>query len=484
MNRKPLASQPHTPDSARRRARKQLKSSLCNLATALTCALLLLPTVATAAMPEQVGDEYLNNPLPAEHQNSTADAHRRELSFIAQNIIDPNSALWEGAPALRLNRGHFVDVLAAEAIAGAGDRETAAAALADGSLHILGQTACRTARTPEGQPALCLALAKRGGILAAWAQGVSDLIFFELGTPGCAATMAKAPFSGEADIALSSGGDILAARDHTGALWLGPRGGELRIVSTLPGRVALLGFTEAGGALVAVLEDGRGGVWNARTGQIMRSLNISGGPFVSGALQGPDALLHRRQGGLIRWNLTQNAADISDDEHEAVSWTELRGGRLLLFSSTKTWRARAQDSPVSPMLEWSAKKQSLRLLDVDGSVRYYDALSGKPALQVFAEDWANVSIDDQGRAEVAGRSFRFYDRIETSSQNGNPVYCRVLSEDSVLLWTNRRANGDIRVSVLPKDAADPLRKVVDAPLSLPWRTDLNNQTPTRSLRVK
>jgi hypothetical protein len=485
----PLMSTTHreTANQAVRGTRaKRLCAGFGSLCATVLLGLVLCPATGPAQSIQHVGDDYLNNPLQSQNLNSTALRDVPAARLHTAELLDSGSRTWAGAQALQLVLGQDERLLAQGVIAGTGDELAVATAYADGRLRVFGQSACNATRTPENQPALALALAPRGGILAAWAQGVNDLIFYELGTTGCASTMVAAPFQGEADIALSPDAGLIAARDHSGALWLGPRGGELREVANLPAHLALLAFTDGGGTLVTVQENGRGAVWNARSGAHLRSLDIAGGPFRSGALSGADVVLRTADGTLVRWNLLRNAAAAPDEpeiqQHRA--WAELRGSDLFLVSMRRAWRARPQYELTVPLLDWSAQKNVLRLHDVDGQVRYFDAKSGKPALQVFAEDWASVRIDAQGRAEVLGRAFRIFDTLPATGATDSKVNCRAVSDDKVVLWTGRAPDSEIRVAVPPATDKKTLRKVADAPLALPFRTSLEDAAPARLLHIK
>jgi len=448
------------------------------------------PCAAQALEPMHVGESYLHTPLHAGAQNSTADAHEpaAEAGLSPGELLDPGSRLWAGGQGLLLTRGLAERLLAENVIAGTGDSHAAAAARADGSLEILGPYACTSARTPGGQPALALALAVRGGILAAWAQGANDIIFYELGTAGCAATMSAAPFQGEADIALSPGGELLAAHDNSGALWLGPRGDELRPVARMPAPLALLSFSESGGTLVAVGASGKGGVWNARSGVMLRSLDIAGGPFRSGVLRDGDSWLRRHDGTTGRWDLLHDAAagEAPREPQRDRDWVEQRGSGLYLVSMRPKWRAEPLYEPIRPVLDWSRRTNAVRLRDADGAVRYYDAQTGKPSLQVFAEDWANVPIDAQGLAVVQDRSLRIFDSLEGRRANrptDSRINCRAVSEDSVLLWTDAPKGGEIRVGRPEMPAAGPLQNVAEKPLALPYRRGLLDAPAQRSLLI-
>jgi hypothetical protein len=457
------------------------------LLLALCLATFALPDLAGAQGRDLVGEEYLNTPpAPAAH-NATAAAQRQGPGgpLHTGELLDSASPLWAGAQALRLKLAHDERPLTANAIAGAGDVRAAAAASADGRLHIFGTFACNATHTPQNQPALSLAIAPRGGILAAWAQGVDALIFYELSSPGCASTMTVAPFRGEADIALNAEGTLLAARDAKGNVWLGQRGGDMRVVGSMAGQLALFAFTEGGGALVAVREDGQGAVWNGRSGARLITLRIPEGPYTNGALQGGDVLLRRYNGETLLWDLTGNARETATDQtaQEDNGWTELRGDSLFLVSMRKTWQARPIFHNILPLLEWSPKNNSLRLRDVDRQVRYYDAKTGRTSSQVFAEDWTAIPIDANGAAHVGGREFRIYDTLAGTGGADSRIYCRAVSREWVMLWADRRQEGEIRIDVKAKTTATTLRKAAQEPLIVPYRDGLD-EAATELLRIK
>jgi len=477
---RPIDNKDERHDRSGKRIGAQLLLAMC-------LAAFPLPGSAGAQDRDIVGEEYLNTPPgPEAHNATTATQHHGPGGPLRKDeLLDSASPLWAGAQALRLKLAHDERPLTANAIAGAGDARAAAAANADGRLRIFGAFACNATHTPQNQPALSLAIAPRGGILAAWAQGVDALIFYELASPGCASTMTVAPFRGEADIALNSEGTLLAARDAKGNVWLGQRGGDMRVVGNLAGQLALFAFTEGGGALVAVREDGQGAVWNGRSGARLITLRIPEGPYTGGAIQGGDVLLRRHDGETILWDLAGNARENAPAlaPQQDSGWTELRGDRLFLVSMRKTWQARPIFHSVPPLLEWSPTNNCLRLRDVDRHVRYYDAQTGRPAAQVFAEDWATIAIAPNGTARLQGRTFRIFETLPGAGRADSRIYCRAVSREWVMLWADRRQEGEIRIDPKAKPTATTLRKAAQEPLVVPYRDGLD-ETATELLRIK
>ncbi|MDP3426629.1 MAG: hypothetical protein Q8S17_04540 [Humidesulfovibrio sp.] len=412
-----------------------------------------------------------------------------------KGLLDPSSELWAGAQALSLRLERATRLLATNVIASAGDA-SAAASHADGSIQLFGAGNCTSVGMPNRDPAYALALAKDGGVLAAWAQGVNRLVFFDLNAPGCPATSAEAALRGPLRLSLSATGAYLAAQDEGGGLWVGPRGGSLSVVTTLSGPPAALEFSEGEGVLLVIDALGLGGAWNPRNGKLLRSLEVPGGPFAGGDFQGGEARLCTRDGRLVRWDVLRNhAADSANEPGEAPSqrrdgWLELRGTDLFYARAGLSWRPAPVYEPHLPLLSHSRQAACLRLSDVDGVVRYFNARNGQVQPQCFADDWAPVAIQPDGTAEAAGLPLRIFDRLAGTGKDSE-VNVRAISESHIMLWTESAPRLDLSIVTTPAKADSSLLKIVDSPyataiklISVPLRQGIAADTPAQLLPLQ
>lgn len=468
------------------------------LRTCLACLLPVLQLVAPApgAAAETprpgIGEGYIFNHV-AEYKSESAPGKALELSLRAGaqgtgELLDPSSHVWAGAQGLRLRFGHTAVLLAANVIASAGDGQAAAASLADGRIRLFGAGNCTTVSMPGGHPAYALALASKGDVLAAWAQGVNRLAFFDLSAPGCPASTAETALRGQISLTLSASGAYLAAQDESGSLWVGARGGEMRLVASLSGAPAAIGFSEGEGVLLAIDAQGRGGSWNPRTGKALRSLEVPGGPFARGDFHGNEARLWSMGGRLVRWNVLHNrAAGAVEGPSETASsqqegWLELRGSDLYYARPGQSWRPEAVYEPRLPQLSHSRHADCLRLADVDGMVRYYDARSGSARTQCFADDWTPVAVLLDGTAQIPGLRLCIFDTLSTPGGDSK-VNSRALSETEIVLWTERAPDLALRVQAEPTAPKGPSQKVVDS-ISVPLRQGIAADSPVRALLLK
>jgi len=353
---------------------------------------------------------------------------------------------------------------------------------------------------PGADPAYALALAGEGGVLAAWAQGKNQLIFFDLRAPGCPATSTEAAMRGQISLTVSASGAFLAAQDQSGQVWVGPRGGAMRLVAAMGGTPAAIGFSGGEGVLLVLDAQGHGGVWNPRTGLGLRTLSVPGGPFDRGHFQGLEARLWTADGRLVRWDVLHNRpaegekqpGEASTDKNDG--WLELRGADLFYVRSGQSWRPAPVYEPNLPQLSVSRHAECLRLSDVDGVVRYYDARSGRERSQCFADDWTEVKVQPDGTAEIPGLRLRVFDQLDNRLENAGStgkINVRALSETRVMFWTAAAPDLTLSVEAPPKTAGRPLRKVAEtAPetamttISVPLRQGLAADAPVRTMLLQ
>ncbi len=493
-----------------------------------------------------VGEDYIFNSIADGGNETSSQAElsspgtllRLEIAQTVPNsdeIASPGSRAWAGAQALQLTHGHPRVHLADDVLAATGDGAAAAASRTDGSLLLFGlKTPCSPAM-PSGHHAFALGLSRAGGTLAAWAPGRAEVVFFDLFAPGCPASSLRAELEGQVSLTLSPSGAFVAAHDSSGALWAGqrqPQGAEasLRRMGALSGKPAALGFSQGEGVLIAVDAQGRGSVWNPRSGKVLRGFSVPGGPFVRGEIALDEARLWTAEGLLVRWDMLRNTAagmvsdDGSDDdsgeipEENAIAeteglrgsgqtarlaegWLELRGTALFYVGKGRQWRAtplyELPQEQAGLNLSRSVAAQCLRLSDVDGQVRYYSSRTGAPALQCFADDWAAVPISAGGTAKVAGLVLRVFTPVTgpaTSGHATSQVNARAISHRKVFFWaaeargnTRGNAQGDAGTvggqnRVLLESVAEGARPLA-GPLSIPLRKGLAEQEPPRMVRV-
>ena len=466
----------------------------------LACVLPLfcvVPAFAAETPRSSIGEAYvLNQVAEAKPDNLGGKALQAQNDLArARLFLDPSSEVWAGAQALSLHLGHASRLLASNVIANAGD-SMAAASHADGSIQLFGTGKCPSVAMPGGDPAYALALARDGKVLAAWAQGVNRLAFFDLETTGCPATSAEIALRGQLRLSLSASGAFLAAQDEAGQLWVGPRGGSLSMVATLSGPPAALGFSEGEGVLLVIDALGHGGSWNPRNGKLLRNLDVPGGPFVGGDFHGAEARLWTRDGRVVRWDMVHNrAAEPGKEPGEALSahkdgWLELRGTDLYYTRPGLTWLPAPVYELRPPLLSHSREADCLRLSDVDGVVRYFSAHTGQVASQCFADDWTNVPILADGTAQAPGLRLRVFDRL-TGTGRDSEINVRAISESHVVLWTENAPRLDLSIEALPGPAGKSLLQIVESPfataikpISVPLRQGLAANAPVQLLPLQ
>ena len=473
------------------------------LHTGITCLLPLaassLGHAAEAARPV-VGEAYVLNQIadanPLSGPDQTLQTNSGMGSQGLTGVLDPASQLWAGAQALSLRLERASVLLATGVIASAGDAKAAAASRTDGRIQVFGAGNCTSLAMPGGHPAYALALAKDGAVLAAWAQGVNRLVFFDLNATGCPSSSTETALRGQISLSLSASGAFLAAQDEGGQVWIGPRGGEMRTVTTMNAAPAAIGFSSGEGVLLVLDAQGRGGAWNPRNGKLLHGLEIPGGPFVRGDFQGTQARLWTRDGRLVRWDVLHNrAVESAKSPGEALTqrqegWLEYRAADLYFTRPGLSWRPAPLYEPQLPLLSHSRQADCLRLLDVDGVVRYFHARTGRTHSQCFADDWTPVAIKPDGTAQIHGLQLRIFDRMKSGS-GGSEVNVRALSKEHVVLWTTQAPELDLTISGTPEAANSTLRKIAESqagttmtPISVPLRQGIAASAPYEALALQ
>jgi hypothetical protein len=453
-----------------------IHNALCASLACLLPVLAATPCAAAETTRPGVGEAYIFN-QHVEPKTGSAPGKVLELSLRtgvqgAAEFLDPSSRAWAGAQGLSLKLERAAVLLTSDVIASTGDGRMAAASHADGRIRLFGAGNCTSIGMPGGPPAYALALASEGDTLAAWAQGVNRLVFFDLNAPGCAASSTDTALRGQISLSLSSSGAFVAAQDEGGRIWVGSRGGEMRLVASLNGAPAAIGFTGGEGVLLVLDAQGRGGSWSPRTGKALRTLEVPGGPFTRGEFQGFEARLWTMDGRLVRWDMLHNrSAEMEGGPAEAEKrpsgpataqsdgWLELRGADLYYARPGHSWRPQPVYEPHLPQLSHSRHAACLRLSDVDGVVRYYNARTGLSRAQCFADDWAAVAIKSDGTAQIPGLQLRIYSTLSVPG-GGSKVNSRALSDKHVLLWTESAPDLTLRVEAPPAVAQSIMLEIV------------------------
>jgi len=482
-----------------------LRNALCTSLACLFAAVAPWPGFAAEAPRPGIGEAYVfNHAADAKTGSAPGQALQsglRQGTLNVAELLDPSSRIWAGAQALSLRLERASVLLAAQVIASTGDASAAAASHADGRISLIGDGLfgagnCTSVTMPGNHPAYALALAKEGSVLAAWAQGVNRLVFFDLSPPGCPASITEAAMQGQISLTLSASGAFLAAQDEGGRVWVGPRGGEMRVVATLSGAPAAIGFSDGEGVLLVLDAKGRGGSWNPRSGKGLRTLEVPGGPFARGDFQGAEARLWTEDGRLVRWNVLHNRpADVEKGPAEASTaqgegWLELQGAELYFVRPGLSWRPEPVYEPRLPQLTHSRHATCLRLSDLDGVVRYFDAHTGRVRSQCFADDWTAVAVEHDGTAQIPGLQLRIFDSLPSPGGNSK-VNVRAISETQIVLWTEAAPNLALHVEASPTATEGTLQKAAESPssstmgpISVPLRQGIAADAPARPLSLQ
>lgn len=518
------------------------RAGILLLATCCSCfAVVEFPKIALSAQPRPVvGESYIfNNSKGAETRsepasNSSASQGGAELPspYTAQSpspdillrrepsqqqpsvaeLLDPDSRPWASAPALLLRRRHAEAKLAENVLAADGDGNAAAASLFDGTILLYGTNAQCTnpgaLSMPNGHPAFALAMAPRAETVAAWAPGKGEAVLFDLSRQGCPVSLLRAPLVGDVTMKLSASGSILVAKDGEGMLWGGvrPDPGETKRLfkmGIVPQHLIIFSLSQNEGVLALVDAQGNGTIWNPRSGKLLRSFEVKGGPFVSGQLVNETVVLRTAENSFIKWDILHNSAVVekSDEQLSPVSEQdrqaqqpskgrlELRGTTLFYVGERRGWRVsplyEQQNISTLLSLNHSTTTECLRLRDVDGEVRYYSSKTGLPKAQCFADDWSIVRIQQDGSAHIPGLSLRIFEPLQAGPK-GSKLNVRALSRGVAYVWRSDFAqtqdNAEERIEGKSSALLEPVVEK-EQDLVIPLRQGLSAAEETQQLSL-
>lgn len=327
-----------------------------------------------------------------------------------------------------------VPVLAGNVAAMTGEIEGLAIGQDNGDIYIWSAYPRRKARMPGGRRPHALAWAQSSPLLAALDQSRQALYLFDLRTQG-PALQVRTGHQGEITrAAMSEGGAWLAFTDSGGGLFAGPPGGPFQPVPGLGGPPVMIGFTPAQGLLVSA--DGRGHAvgYALMNHQILREMDVPGGPFIDGFVSGQALNLVARDGTTVAWSLLKPGP--ADASERGGGRLFIRDGKVHYTTGLTRWLKTTRMRRPELILSLSQRLGLVRLRDLDGQTRYYSARTGEPDLAAASAapengDW--VLLDGvNGQYRFGEQGFQLYDQVFQSGFQR--LFSRYIPGKGFFLW--------------------------------------------------
>lgn len=238
--------------------------------------------------------------------------------------------------------------------------------------------------------------------------------------------------------ALSPKGSWLALVDEARRLWVGPATGKLRRIDRFTYQPLSLTFSNEEGILMGVDTTGKMVMWSPLKLTRIFDQKVKGGPFKSVEAYGPHLNIITEKGERFRWDVSKR---VRSPFHEQEDGFMLKNGVLFYLSPRKVFSKKVQFKPVSFSVDRSPSGKAYRVKDVDGSVRYYSALSGDPLKDEpdFA-DWKKVKVGRDYSFSERGREFSL--AVPVAQREFQRLYCRYIPSKGYYLWWKKVARPD------------------------------------------
>lgn len=250
----------------------------------------------------------------------------------------------------------------------------------------------------------------------------------------------------------SPDGSLLAAVGQDRSLMIGSPGRSLETAIKLPSMPLALGFSPFGGVLSSV--DANGNVVTLRTSdnKPVDAYQLTGGPFEFAAFSGEFLVLTTKAGKRVVWNVPNKKqmgfadARVNDGDHQLITpLVVVTNETLVIDSGSPVLELETFQQRPELQAFHSLHESAVKILDVDGQVRYYGSNYGNPLPQVFAADWEPLEIDNGKISLTNLQSYVLYDTV--ARIKGLELVCRSLPGKGFWLWW--RASTGVQQPLLP-----------------------------------
>lgn len=355
----------------------------------------------------------------------------RKVYVKPEDLYRPPLEGTEGFTYDQVTPQEAVPVLAGNVAAMTGEIEGLAVGQANGDIFVWSGFACRQMAMPGGRQPAILAWGHGSPLLAAVDATRRTIQVFDLRT--CGPPRAPALPAGIQIIqaAMSDQGFWLAFIDADGGLWAGPPLGPFTRVEGLPGAPIMVGFTALQGLLVAADASGQTLGFALMNRQVLRRMEVPGGPFTQGFVSGQAVNLVTGSGSTVAWNLLQPGPVQATQQEQGRIF--IRDGKVFYTTGLTRWLKTTRMRRPEFLLSHSASLGLLRLRDLDGETRYFSVHTGEPAQAPVQDspDWA-LATGKAGVFQVNGQEFKVYDPV---CQVGYlRLLCRYIPKKGFFIW--------------------------------------------------
>ncbi len=231
---------------------------------------------------------------------------------------------------------------------------------------------------------------------------------------------------------VSATGSYLALVDEGGRLWTGSLRGNLEQQATLRFAPLNMLFSPREGVLMLVDEAGWLLIWTTPDFSLLEQNLIPGGPFEKAVFVGPELILHgkKEDSKAVAWNIPESK--IIESGHKYGTF-ELENEVLYYTSDNRQYVKKVHlGGPVFRVMA-DHDEMVFRVLDLDGEIRHYDAVTGFETQGGFSANQAEpVKVPLSGNFTWAGVDYTLADPVVTSEQW--VLWSRHIPERGYFLW--------------------------------------------------
>jgi len=216
-------------------------------------------------------------------------------------------------------------------------------------------------------------------------------------------------------MAVSPRGNHLSLVDQGGRLWSGKLNGEPTHVATLRFAPLQVSYTPGGGVLMISDKAGWLTMWTVPDYEILEQVFISGGPFSAALFDGPLLLLKGRDNtDVSAWDIPAGRkVEAAPDKGEFSLENEVL---YYIMAAEKNIKKMLMSKPELTVGADSGK-MILRVVDLDGQKRYYNARTGSEAEKPEEfEESQILDVSESGGFTWAETSYSLADPVLVTDQ--------------------------------------------------------------------
>lgn len=338
-------------------------------------------------------------------------------------------------------------ILASGVAAFAYDNDGLAIGFKDGFIRTFGGSFCPSVALPGKNKLGDVAWSPQSPLLAALDAEKEQLFLYDLRS--CQLIDEHAFSSPLTDLTISSHGSWIAGAVGGHGLVLSPGAGlKFQTLGELRYASLAMNFTPREGLLMVIDNAGWLTLWAPLTGKRLHEHLIPGGPFLKARFEGQSLFLTPAEGKTASFNVASMEESSTLPPQTPY---QLENGVLTYKTSAKLPVKKLHMVP--PVFHVFVNKDVNLLMveDMDGMVRHYDLLQGRPVPKpAQGGAWTPVEVSKAGEFSVDGRKYAL--AVKAAQWEHLQLNCRSLQNGRFVLWWSqslRPAEFDPHPGMLP-----------------------------------